>query len=128
VTEANPEKMETNPEEKEAIVERQEIPNEEAAIHSLRACRRETMACQEMEEARLQCEDPTSVDMESKAKHRKVLKEHATVETDKALRKRYRGWKIAAGQRGEPKELTRRDCRSQRKLVPPAGRCPTVHE
>jgi hypothetical protein len=33
------------------------------------------------------------------------------------LRKRHRGRKLAAGRRGEPKELTRRDCGSRRKLA-----------
>jgi hypothetical protein len=65
MTGANPEKMETNPEEKGAIVERQVILNEEAAIHSLRECRRETMACRETTEARLGCEDPNSADIKA---------------------------------------------------------------
>jgi hypothetical protein len=68
-------------------VERQEVPNEEAAIHSLRACRRETMDCQETTEASLERKEPTSVDMESEAKHWEVLKEHSAVATDKALKK-----------------------------------------
>jgi hypothetical protein len=71
-------------------VERQKISNEEAAIHFLRACRRETMACQKPTEARLECEENTSVDMKAEAKHWKISKEHAAVETDKALRKRHR--------------------------------------
>jgi hypothetical protein len=116
-TEANPEKMEPNLKEKEAVLEWQEIPNEEAAIHSLRACQIEMMACQETKEARLECKGPTSVDMESEAKHKKVSKEHAAMEIVKALRKLHRGRKLAAGRCGDPKELAQRDCRSWRKLA-----------
>jgi hypothetical protein len=54
------------------------------------------MACQEMMLARLKCEEPTSVDMESEAEHCEVSKEHATVETGKALSKRHRDWHLAA--------------------------------
>jgi hypothetical protein len=49
------------------------------------------MACKETTEAHLECEEPTSVDMESEAKHREVSKEHAAMETGKELRKRDRG-------------------------------------
>jgi hypothetical protein len=60
VTGANPKKMYPNPGEKETVMGRREVPNEETSIHSLRACRRETMACQEMTEAHLECNEPNS--------------------------------------------------------------------
>jgi Ni/Co efflux regulator RcnB len=75
------------------------------------------MACQVTTETCLECEEPTSVDMESEAKHWEASKEHATVETDKDLRMGHRSGKLAAGRRGEPKELARRDCRSRRRLA-----------
>jgi hypothetical protein len=49
----------------------------EAAVHSLRAWRKETMACQGTTEARLECKEPTSEDME--AEHKKVAKKQAAV-------------------------------------------------
>jgi hypothetical protein len=98
-------------------VERQEIPNEEATIHSLRACRKETMACQDTTEARLECEEPTSEDMESEVEHLEVSKEHAAAESGKARSKRYRDRHVAAGRRRKPKELTREGWGSWRKFV-----------
>jgi hypothetical protein len=47
--------------------------------------------------------------------HREVPTEDAVVKTVKGWKKWHRGQKLAAGQRREPKELTRGDCRSQRK-------------
>jgi hypothetical protein len=75
------------------------------------------MACKETTEARLECKEPISVDMESEAKYREVSKEHAAVQTGETLRKRRRGRKLAAGRRGEPKELTRGECGSRRNLA-----------
>jgi hypothetical protein len=75
--------MDPYPGEKEAVVERQEVPNEEATVHSLSACWKETIACKETTEARLECEEPTSMDMESEAEHREVSKEHAAVKLAK---------------------------------------------
>jgi hypothetical protein len=112
--EANSEKMEPNPGEKEAVVERQKIPNEEAAIHSLMACRKETMACQETMEALLECEEPTSVDMESEAEHWEVRKEDTIVKPVKGWKKRHRDQHLATGRRGKPKERIRGDCGSRR--------------
>jgi hypothetical protein len=62
-------------------VERQKIPNKEAAIHSLRACSKEMMACQEMTEACLECEEPTSVDMETEAACEEFHTEDAKVKS-----------------------------------------------
>jgi hypothetical protein len=65
--------LEANPEETEAVVELQEITNEKAAIHSLREWRKETMACQETTEARLECKEPTSEDMEPETEHQEKM-------------------------------------------------------
>jgi hypothetical protein len=115
--EANLVEMEPNPGGKEAAGERQETPNEEVAICSLRECQKETMACQETTEARLECEKPTPVDMESESEHREVPNENAVVKPVRGRKKRHRGPKQAAGRRGEPKELTRGDCGSRKKLA-----------
>jgi hypothetical protein len=115
--EANPEKIEPNLGEQEAVVERQEIPNEKAANHSVRACRRETMACQETPEACLECEETISVVVESDTEHQEVSKEYAAVVTVKAASKQHRDRHLAAGRSGKPKELTRGDCGSRRKLA-----------
>jgi hypothetical protein len=80
--------------EKEAAVEQQKIPNEEAAIYSL-------MACQEMTEARLECEEPTSVVVESEAVHEEFHTEEAAVKSSETKKKLHRSWHLAAGQRGE---------------------------
>jgi hypothetical protein len=109
--------MEPNPGEKKAVVERQTVLNEEEAIYSVRACRKETMAGQETTEARLECEKATSVDMETEAEHREVPTEAAALKSSGRTKKRRRGRHLAAGRRGEPKELTRGDCGSSRKLA-----------
>jgi hypothetical protein len=72
------------------------------------AHREEAMACKEMTEACLKCEEPTSVDNESEAEHREVSKKHAAEETDRAPSKRHRDRHLAAGRLGKPKELSRR--------------------
>jgi hypothetical protein len=56
-------------------------------------------------------------EIESETDHREVPKEDAVVKPVAGLRKRHRGWNLAAGRRGEPKELNRGDCGSRRKLA-----------
>jgi hypothetical protein len=109
--------LEAHPKETEAIVEQQEIPKEEAVIHLLRAWRQETMACQETMEAHLESKEPTSEDMESIAEDQKASKEEAAVRSSGALKKEHRGWHLAAGRRGKPKERTWGNCGSRRKLA-----------
>jgi hypothetical protein len=115
--EASIKEMKPNSGEKETVVERQEISNEEVAIHSLRACRSETAASQEATEADTEKTEPARGMMQSVAEHQVAPKEHATVETGKLLKKRHRGRKPTAERRGEPKELTHRDCGSRKKLA-----------
>jgi hypothetical protein len=55
--------------------------------------------------------------MQSVAEHQEVPKEDAIVKPVKGRKKWHRGQKVAAGQRGEPKEPTRGDCGSLRKLA-----------
>jgi hypothetical protein len=103
-------KMEPNSGENEAVVERQEISKEEVAIHSLKACRSETAASQEATEVEAEKTEPDPGMMQSVAEHQLAIKEDAVVKPVKGRKKRHRGGKLAAGPRGEPKELTRRDC------------------
>jgi hypothetical protein len=65
--------LKANPVETEATVERQEIPSEEAAVHSIRAWQKETMACQETTEARLEFKEPTSEDTEPETEHKEKM-------------------------------------------------------
>jgi hypothetical protein len=55
-------------------------------------------------------------EMESEAEYWEVHTEEATVKSFGAVKKRHRGQHLAAGQHGEPKELTQGDCGSRRKL------------
>jgi hypothetical protein len=49
--------------------------------------------------------------------HREVPEEDAVVKPVEGRKKRHRGRKLAAGRRGEPKELTGGDCGSGRKFA-----------
>jgi hypothetical protein len=61
----------------------------ESTIHSLRAWWKEMM------EAHLECKEPTSEDMKSKAEHQEVLKEHAAGETGRVPNKQHRNRHLA---------------------------------
>jgi hypothetical protein len=56
----------------------------------------ETMACQEMIEACLECNEPNSEDMESEVEHREVPMEEAAVKSSGTIKKRHRGLHLAA--------------------------------
>jgi hypothetical protein len=56
-------------------------------------------------------------EMESDSNHQEAPKEDVVVKPVKGRKKRHRGRMLAAGRHGEPKELTRGDCGSQRKLA-----------
>jgi hypothetical protein len=90
----------------------------DAWIADMKDGRKETMACQEKTEVRLECGEPTSVDMEPEAAHRE---EEAAVMPVGGLRKRSRDQNLAEGRRGQPKERTRGYCGS-RKGVTVGGR------
>jgi hypothetical protein len=71
-----------------------------------------------MTEARLEEKEPTSLDRKPEAaEHQEVLEEDAVVKPVKGQKNWHRGEKQAAGRRGEPKELTQRDCESQRTIL-----------
>lgn len=72
--------------------------------------RKERTACQEEMEPNLEM-------TQSIVKRQVVPTEHAAVVTGKAPKKQYRVWHLAAGRRGKPKEMTRGNCGSQRKLA-----------
>jgi hypothetical protein len=55
--------------------------------------------------------------MQSVEEHQDVPSEDVTVMPVKGLKERHRGRKSIAERRGEPKELTRENCGSRRKLA-----------
>jgi hypothetical protein len=71
------------------------------------------MSCLETTETHLECEEQTSMAMESE----EAPKEDAVVKPVNGRKKCRRGQKLTVGRRGEPKELTRSDCRSGKKLA-----------
>jgi hypothetical protein len=88
----------------------------EAATHCMRAWRKETTACQEETEAYPEKFEGNPEEIESEAEHEKVPKD-AAVGTGRALNKRLRGRRLAAGRRGQPKERNRGNCGSPKKLA-----------
>jgi hypothetical protein len=102
--------VEANPVETEAIVERQEIPKEEAAVHTTRSWQKETVACQEKTEARLECKEPNQKKMESEVEGQEVPVENAVEKPVRGWKKRQRGRNLDGRPRREPKQLTRGDC------------------
>jgi hypothetical protein len=77
-----------------------------AWIADMKDGRKETMACQGKTEARLECEESTSVDMEREAEYREVPKEEVAVMPVGGLRKRRRNRNLAAERRLKPTEKT----------------------
>jgi hypothetical protein len=61
--------------------------------------------------------EPSQEMMQSTEEHQEVPREDAAIIPVRRRKRQHRGWKQAAGQRGEPKELTRGDCGSQKKLA-----------
>jgi hypothetical protein len=61
--------------------------------------------------------EPSPEMMQSIGEHQEVPREEATVIPVRGRKRQHRGRKQAAGRRGEPKELTRGDCGSQKKLA-----------
>jgi hypothetical protein len=78
---------------------------------------KEAMSCQVTTEACLDSKELNPKDMESKLEHREAPTEEAAVKSSGTMKKRHRGQHLATGRRGEPKELTRGDCGSRRKLA-----------
>jgi hypothetical protein len=125
--------MEEHPEEEktasvdtkpEAAEQQEEVPVEDATVipvgeseEETSNTRKETMACQEMEEC-LEEEKPTSVDRKPEvAQQREVPVEDAVVKPVNGRKRRHRGKRQSAGRREEPKKLTRGDCGSRMKLA-----------
>jgi hypothetical protein len=68
---------------------------------------------------------PNPEEMESEGKHWEVPMEEVAVKRSGKMKKRY----LAAGRRGEPKELTQGDCGSWKKLAAVCRkRCPIVQQ
>jgi hypothetical protein len=89
----------------------------------LKDTREETMAYQEKTEARLEGEEPTSVDMEPE-----VPREDDEMMPVGEPRKRRRDRNLAAGRRKKPKETTRESVDPGSDLPSPAERRPTVRK
>jgi hypothetical protein len=92
---------------------------------SLQKACQETTASHEATEADAEKIEPNPGMMHSISEHEEVPKEDAIVKPVKGRKKRHRGQKLAAGQRGEPKEkfMDPGKC-----WLPPAGRCPAVQQ
>jgi hypothetical protein len=91
----------------ENVMKRQEVPKEGAAVHTMRAWQEETVAS-------LECKEPSPKEWESEAERREVPMKDAVEKRVRGRKKRQRGRHIAAGRRGKPKELTRRDWGSRK--------------
>jgi hypothetical protein len=93
-----------------------------AWIADMKKDRRETMSCQVTTAACLDSVELNTAEMKSESEHREVSKEDAIGKPVNGRKKRHWGRNIVAGRRGEPKELTRGECRSRRKLAASCGK------
>jgi hypothetical protein len=75
----------------------------DAWIANKRDDQKERTAHQKAMEARPEKMEPHPEKMGSGAEHREVPKEEAAVKTSGAMKKRHRGWNLAAGRHREPK-------------------------
>jgi hypothetical protein len=73
----------------------------------------------------LDSKEPNLEEMQSRVEHQEVPKEHASVKPVGGLRKRHRGWNLAAKRRHKLEEQTWGNCGSQKKLIA-AGRSGTA--
>jgi hypothetical protein len=87
---------------------------------SVNAWRRETTACQEATETYQENMEANPEEMKPVAEHEEVPKEEAAVETSRTPKKRRRGRHLVSGRRGNPKERTKGNGGSLKKLT--AGR------
>jgi hypothetical protein len=95
----------------------------DASIANRKDDRKETTSCQET----TTCHEATDADLEKTKpdpgmmqpvwENQVFRKEDAVVKLVKGRKKRHRGRKPTAGRRGEPKELTRSDCETGKKLA-----------
>jgi hypothetical protein len=81
----------------------------------MKACQ-ETTVCHETTEADTKEIEPNPGMMQSVAEHQEAPKD-SIVKPVEGRKKRHRGRKQAAGRRGEPKDVTRGNCGSRRKLA-----------
>jgi hypothetical protein len=101
----------------EAMLENMGATHEEMEIGREPKTKVKTMACQKMK-SRLEEERPTSVETKPEVETQdEVPNVDAVVQPVKGRKRRYRGKRKAARLRGKPKELTRGDCGSRRKLT-----------
>jgi hypothetical protein len=75
------------------------------------------VSCQVTKEGCLHSKELNPEDMESKVEHWEVPIEEPAVKSTGTIKKWHRSQNLAAGQCRGPKELTREECGSQRKLA-----------
>jgi hypothetical protein len=125
--------------ETEAIKARTKAMRDKRVEANSNAGLKETVVCQVTTEASpmetnpeavasRECEEQYPRELESGAEHQEVLKEEAAVRSSRAMKKRHRGRRIAAGRRDKPKELTEVIVNPGGGWLPPAGRCPAVQK
>jgi hypothetical protein len=86
-------------------------------IADMKKDRKETMSCHVTTDA---CQDSKELNLEDvkfEVEHREVPMEETAVKSSRTMKKRHKGRHLVAGRRGEPNELPRGDCGSQRKLA-----------
>jgi hypothetical protein len=96
----------------------------DALIADMKDGRKGRMACQEATETNPKKMEPSPEMMQSVGEQREVPKEEAAMRSSGALKKRHRDQHLAAGHRRKPKELTRENYRSQRKLAAACRKVP----
>jgi hypothetical protein len=89
----------------------------DAWIADMKDGRKERTACQEVTEDNPEKTDPNQEMMQFVAEDLKAPMEEATVKSSGTMKKWNRGWHLAAGRHRGPKEMTRGDCESQRRLA-----------
>jgi hypothetical protein len=113
---ANQAKIDVKLEELSEANDKTHVEHEEPTSADRKACQ-ETTVCHEATEADIEKIDYNPRMMQSVVECQEVPKEDAIAKSVERRKKRHRGQKQAAGRRGEPKELTRGDCRSWKKLA-----------
>jgi hypothetical protein len=89
----------------------------DAWIADMKERRKETTTCQEATEVNPEKMESNPENMECGTEYLGVLKKEDAVKPSETKKKRHIGQHLAAGRRGKPKELTRRDRGSRRKLA-----------
>jgi hypothetical protein len=98
-------------------IEKTHLECEEPTSAGMNAWQEETTACHEAMEPDIEKIKADSGMMEFEVEHREAPEEDTIVKPVEGQNKQHRGQKQAAGRHGEPKELNRGICGSQKKLA-----------